>query len=255
MRFEEIREIVGDFPYMQPERGHVIYKHIRQYRPLHVLELGIAHGVSSCYMAAAIHENGAGHLTCVDLIDVAFTPSAEELVKQANLTDYVSIHREKSSYTWYLKKLIEQRTKPGGICEPEFDLCYIDGSKNWTIDGAAFFMVDKLMREGGWIIFDDYDWTYDSVYDPKSGRTASDGINICELSEDERTHPHIEAIFRLLVVQHPNYGEFRIDGNTWAWAQKIHSNDRKIYLTYKPDLLYFFYTRLRSKFKRIRFTR
>jgi hypothetical protein len=34
-----------------------------------------------------------------------------------------------------------------------------NGPKNWTIDGAAFFMADKLMKAGGWIIFDDYDWT------------------------------------------------------------------------------------------------
>jgi hypothetical protein len=38
------------------------------------------------------------------------------------------------------------------------------------------------------------------------------------LSEDERTQPHIEAIFRLLVTQDPDYGAFRVDGNTWAWA-------------------------------------
>ncbi|TWB67359.1 O-methyltransferase [Bradyrhizobium sacchari] len=252
MRFEEIRELLGDIPFISPERGHVLYQHIRQHKPQHVLELGIGHGVSSCYMAAALHENGAGHLTCVDLIDAAFSPSAEELVSRANLTSFVSVVREKSSYTWYLKNLIEKRTPAGGICEPQFDFCFIDGPKNWTIDGAAFFMVDKLMKAGGWIIFDDYDWTYNSVYDPKTGGTSCDGINIPELAEDERTQPHIEAIFRLLVTQHPNYGAFRIDGNTWAWAQKVQSNDRKISLTYTPDFRYSFFSRLRSLYKRFR---
>jgi predicted O-methyltransferase YrrM len=247
MRFEEIREVLDDIPYTSPERGRVMYQHIRQFRPQRVLELGIGHGVSSCYIAAALHENGAGHLTCVDLMDVTFTPSAEELVGQAKLTSYVSIFREKSSYTWYLKKLIEQRTPPGGVCEPEFDLCYIDGPKNWTIDGAAFFMVDKLMKVGGWIIFDDYDWTYDSVYD--SGRSTCDGISIGELSEDERKQPHVEAIFRLLVTQHPDYGEFLVDANTWAWARKVRSYDRKIRLTYVPDFRYTLATRLRSLYK------
>src|SRR5215831_1499668 len=132
MRFDEIREFLGDIPFISPERGRVLYEHIRQNRPQHVLELGIGHGVSSCYMAAALHENGEGHLTCVDLIDATFTPSAEELVNHAKLTPYVSIFREKSSYTWYLKKLIEKQTPPGGVCEPHFDLCFIDGPKNWT---------------------------------------------------------------------------------------------------------------------------
>ncbi len=248
MKFDDIRAIVGDIPFMQPERGKIIYEHIRATKPSHVLELGIGHGVSGCYIAAALHENGTGHLTCVDLVDATFSPTAEELVSRAKLEQYVTIQREKNSYTWFLKKLIEQNTTPGSICEPIFDLCYIDGPKNWTIDGASFFMVDKLIKEGGWLIFDDYDWTYASC----ATQTAADGINIEGLAEDERTQPHVEAIFRLLVVQHPNYGEFRIDGNTWAWARKVHADNRQIRLTYAPDLRYTISTRLRSFYRRLR---
>lgn len=249
MHFDHIREFVGDIPFMQPERAHALYQHIRVYKPRHVLELGIGHGVSSCYIAAALHENGEGHLTCVDLVDASFSPSAEELVSQATLAAYVSIYREKSSYTWYLKKLIERHTPPGGVCEPEFDLCYIDGPKNWTIDGAAFFMVDKLMHAGGWIVFDDYDWTYDSV---STSVQSSDGITIRDLGDDERTQPHIEAVFCLLVCQHPDYGEFRVDGDTWAWARKVHAGDRTVRLTYTPDLRYMVTTKLRSAYRHLR---
>lgn len=129
---------------------------------------------------------------------------------------WVSIYREHSSCTWFLKKRIEGRTRKDAVCEPEFDLCYIDGPKNWAIDGAAFFRVDKLLNAGGWIIFDDYDWTYSSVATSNSGACISDGISIREMAEDEVTQPHVEAIFRLLVTKHPNYGEFAIDGNQWA---------------------------------------
>ena len=96
MRFEEIQKFLDHIPYNAemratstvPERGRVIYQHIRQHRPLNVLELGIGHGVGSCYMAAALHENHAGHLTCVDLVDAPYSPSAEELLNQAKLTPY-----------------------------------------------------------------------------------------------------------------------------------------------------------------------
>lgn len=252
MNFSEARAVVGDLPFMQAERADVIYKHIRQQQPLNILELGIAHGVSSVYMAAALQENGAGHLTCVDLEGASFQPRAEELVRRAGLEHLVSIHRERSSYTWFLKKLIERRTPPGGVCEPLFDLCYIDGPKNWTIDGAAFFLVDKLLRDGGWIIFDDYDWTYASVYDPAHGVVANDGVAIQELADDERTTPHIEAIFRLLVMQHPSYGDFIIDGDTWAWAHKLQSARRVATLTYRGDLRYTALTRLRALYRRVR---
>jgi len=247
MRFEEIREFVGDIPYMPPERGKIIYEHIRKYKPVQVLELGIGHGVSGCYIAAALQENGIGHLTCVDLIKATFNPSAEELFSRTKLVPYITIHREKTSYTWFLKKLIEQHTPPGGVCKPEFDLCYIDGPKNWTIDGAAFFMVDKLMKEGGWLIFDDYDW----VYDICDSEQVTNGMRVGDLAEDERTQPHVEAIFRLLVAQHPSYGDFRVDGNTWAWARKVHSDNRTIRLTYTPDLRYTVSTRLRTFYKQI----
>src|SRR6266568_4410133 len=191
MQFEEIRKFLGDIPFMCPERGQVLYQHIREHNPSHVVELGIGHGVGSCYMAAALQENGQGHLNCVDLVGANFSPSAEELINKAVLSSYVTISREKNSYTWYLKKQIEQSTKTSGVCQPIFDLCYIDGPKNWTIDGAAFFMVDKLMKTNGWIVFDDYDWTYAAVYDPQSGHVANDGINIRELSEEEKTQPHV----------------------------------------------------------------
>ena len=29
----------------------------------------------------------------------------------------------------------------------------IDGPKHWITDGFAFFLVDKLLKEGGWIVF------------------------------------------------------------------------------------------------------
>jgi predicted O-methyltransferase YrrM len=142
MDFEEIQKFLDHIPYNAemkaastvPERGRVLYEHIRRYNPLSVLELGVGFGVGSCYMAAALHENHAGHLTCVDLVDASYSPSAEELVNQAKFASYVSIYREKSSYTWFLKKQLEQHTTPDGIYEPEFDFCFIDGSKDWTLE-------------------------------------------------------------------------------------------------------------------------
>ena len=67
----------------------------------------------------------------------------------------VTIHREINSYTWFLKKKIAGQSA-NGKCEPCYDFCFIDGAKNWTIDGLAFFLVDKLLKADGWILFDDY---------------------------------------------------------------------------------------------------
>jgi predicted O-methyltransferase YrrM len=247
MHFEEIQRFLDQIPYKAemketstvPERGRVLYEHIRRYKPLRVLELGVGFGVGSCYIAAALHENQAGYLTSVDLIDASYSPSAEELLSQAKLDSYVSICREKSSYTWFLKKQIEQHTGPDGVCVPEFDMCFIDGSKDWTIEGAAFFMVDKLMKEGGWFIFDDYDWI-------RNANSLNERSNYDGKILDEDSQPHVEAVFRLLVTQHPNYGEFQVDGNRWAWARKVYSETRTIRLTYSPSFRYTVAKRMRS---------
>jgi predicted O-methyltransferase YrrM len=256
MQFAEIQRFLDSIPYnvemrvasTVPERGRVLYEHIRRQKPLSVLELGIGFGVGSCYMAAALEENHLGHLTGVDLVDAAYSPSAEELVSQANLASSVSFYREQVSYTWFLKKRLEQRTNSEGFCEPEFDLCFIDGSKDWTIEGAAFFMVDKLLKEGGWIIFDDYDWIRDS----QSPRQQS-GDHSKSLEEDSQSH--VEAIFRLLVTQHPSYGDFQIDGNRWAWARKIHSKKQAaVRLTYTPSFRYTMSRRIRTFYRGLKKT-
>ena len=105
---------------------------------------------------------------------------------------------------------------PHGNCEPRFDFVYLDGAKNWTVDGLAVVLVEKLLRPGGWLLMDDLDWTY--AQDP--GREATDGVVHRELSEPERTEPHLRAVFELIVAQHPSFTELRVQDEWWGWARK-----------------------------------
>lgn len=215
MKFEDVKMRLHGIPFMSPSSGKRIYDFIIENKLKRCLELGFAHGVSSNYMAAALDEIGNGHLTTVDIEKARNwqNPSIEETLALTGLHKNVTVVRETSSYTWFLKKEIE-RCSVKGLCEPFYDFCYIDGCKNWTIDGISFFLVDKLLKSGGWILFDDYNWIYNQL-----GRTQSDGIKFSDLSEEELNNPHIEAVFRLLVKQHPNYADFSVEGD-WAWARK-----------------------------------
>lgn len=217
MKFETIRSHVEGIPYTRPEWGELLYNFVIEHRPAECLELGFAHGVSSCYMAAALDEIGAGHLTAVDLLDAEGRrrPSVEDLLSRTGLQKYVTVVRERTSYNWFLKKKIEERTT-SDRCEPVYDFCFVDGSKNWNVDGLAFFLVDKLLRQNGWILFDDLNWTYGST-----GRDVTDGISHRRMGEDELNTPHVDLIFRLLVLQHPDYSEFKVQGDWWAWAHKV----------------------------------
>lgn len=93
-----------------------------------------------------------------------------------------------------------------------YDFCFIDGHHSWEVDGFAFFLVDKLLKPNGWILFDDMYWSFASM--PPNHKFVID------LSEEERNTAQIEKVFELLVKTHPNYSNFFINDG-WGWAQKI----------------------------------
>lgn len=228
MKFDAVAVHLDGIPFMTPHKGRIFYDFIMDTRPEQCLELGFAHGVSSCYIAAALHELGRGHLTTVDLLRGLewFDPPIETLLARTGLQSYVTVARETTSYTWFLKKKIEQQTTDH-VCAPCYDFCFIDGGKNWTTDGAAFFMVDKLLRPGGWIVFDDLWWSCASE-EARTGRKVTYGLVHDQLAEDEYRNPHIEAIFRLLVMQHPGYARFRVLDEILAMAQKTAGETKQI---------------------------
>ena len=42
---------------------------------------------------------------------------------------------------------------------PIFDYVFVDGAHTWAHDALAFLLVDRLLRPGGYVDFDDYTWT------------------------------------------------------------------------------------------------
>ncbi len=227
MKLRQVHELLDGVPYITRQYGTLLYEHILRHKPEECLELGFAHGKSSCYIAAALDELGRGHLTSVDLDSSRDRePNLEGLLERCGLTRYVTIAREPNSYTWFLKKKIQQRSA-SGVCEPLYDFCFIDGPKSWTIDGCAFLCVDKLLRQDGWLLFDDVDWTY-AGYEKATGKTATDGIDHRELSEEEKEEAQIQQLFNLVVMQHPDYSEFRVIDGKWAFARKTRGEVRSL---------------------------
>ncbi len=216
--------MVKGVPYISDRNARYLYDLIIREKLTRILELGIAHGTATCFMAAALDEIGGGKITSVDLLETRtrFHPSPEEQLLKAGLTHITQIVRMQTGYTWFLHNEIRRLTT-NDLCKAEYNLCVIDGPKNWTIDGCAFFLVDKLLKENGWIIFDDYLWTYGP------NRVITDGITHRKLSEAERNTPQIKEVFELLVKQHPHYSDFVVSpDNGWAIARK-NASERKAY--------------------------
>lgn len=225
MLFDEVAAAFDGVPFISQANARYLYDLIVTEDVDQVLELGIAHGTATCFIAAALQELGRGKVTSVDLIGAIdqFDPSAEEQLRNLDLQNFVEIVRMQSGYNWFLRDEIRKHTD-NDECSPKYDLCIIDGPKNWTIDGAAFFLVDKLLKNNGIIIFDDYNWTYGAA---NLKREQTDGITHRLLSDDELTTPHIKEIFELLVKQHVDYGVLEVfPDRDWAVARKNLQSDK-----------------------------
>ena len=150
LNIHEVKSSLGDTFGMTIEQAEILDKFLKEHELTNILELGFAHGVSSCYFAAIIDDMGKGHLTTIDLNIAKFRqPNIDTLTTKLDFGKYMTIDYENKSYTWRLMKLIEENP------EPIFDFCYIDCAHDWYNDGFAFLLVDKLLKPGGWIFFDD----------------------------------------------------------------------------------------------------
>jgi predicted O-methyltransferase YrrM len=207
---------VRDIPNMKEHEGRRVAGHLRRTGARDVLEIGTGHGVSAAYLVAGLPEDG--RVTSIDSAEAARTrsPSADEVLSRLGVRHRVDLVLvEDSSYTWWLKEQVELRSDQAGNVEPRYDFCYLDGAHNWTIDGLAVVLIEKLLRPGGWLLLDDLGWTYEGgTHGP--GQSPDD----LRLSARERTTPHVRAVYDLIVRQHPAFTDFREEDGWWGWAHK-----------------------------------
>ena len=211
MKPADVKHIVEDTPDMSLKQAMTVTDFIHENGCKDLLELGFGHGVSACYMAAALEEAGSGSLVTIDLeLARDRVPNIEQLLEKCGYLDKVEFYYEPISYTWRMMKFLEEG-------ERTFDFCYIDGAHNWFVDGFAFLLVDRLLRPGGWIVFDDLNWSYAAT------RSLCDTDWVRAMPQDVRETTQIRKVYDLLVRTHPCYDDFQVlDG--WAYAHKVRNS-------------------------------
>ncbi len=209
MNVEDVKAKIGDIPYMTIEQAQRMNDFIIKHDLRSVIELGFFHGASTCYIANAVSQLEGGSVVAIDKERAkTLDPNVEGLLENIGVREYVKVHYEPTSYLWRLMKMLEEDPRP------RFDLCYLDGAHNWFVDGFAFFLIDKLMKPGGWIIMDDLEFRYDH----SQGLRGTDTLK--NMPKDERECPQLRKVYELLIKTQPGYGNFREEDN-WAFAQKI----------------------------------
>jgi predicted O-methyltransferase YrrM len=81
-----------EFMAVAPEVGRLIYLLVRSGRPARVVEFGTSFGLSTIHIAAALRDNGFGHLITTEQ-SASKAPRAAEHLAQAGLSDLVEIRQ------------------------------------------------------------------------------------------------------------------------------------------------------------------
>lgn len=109
------------------------------------VEVGLAFGISAIAIAEEVVKNGGSHIA-IDKFEVtAWGSNGLHLIEQAGLKDKIEFHEE-YSHVALSKFLSEGR---------QFDFAYIDSTKLFDYLMVDFFFLDKMLTEGGVIVFDD----------------------------------------------------------------------------------------------------
>jgi predicted O-methyltransferase YrrM len=208
---EKIEEQIGTHQYMTFEKALFMRDFLKKNGCRELLEIGFFKGKSSTYFAAILEELGEGHLVTIDMQNAkSRQPNINELLSSTGLSHRVTPVFAERSFTWELRKLILETPRP------QFDFCFFDGGHTWDVTGFGFLLVDILLKPGGWIIFDDMNWTIDKSLIVSPNREKS----YIRYSSDEKSTPGVRSVYEL-IAPHLGYGNFEeIKKYQWGIARK-----------------------------------
>jgi predicted O-methyltransferase YrrM len=205
-----VTRTLGDIPYMSSRQANFLAGLFAEHNIRQCLELGTYQGKGAAFMGAIVDALGSGWVTTIDRQSILAerSPNVHEVLKLAGVSN-VTVHLEERSLTWRLMQMLD------GPSPPQFDFCYFDGGHNWDVTGFAFLLVDRLLKPGAWVAFDDLDWTYER----KIKASAYIPYWLAEIPPEERSVPQVRKVWELLVQRHPGYTDFK-EENGWGLARK-----------------------------------
>jgi predicted O-methyltransferase YrrM len=134
---------------IQPEEGEFLQRQIREIRPKVSLEVGMAYGVSSLYICEAMKEVGGQKHITIDPLQSSPPPGWHGIgmkhIREAGFGEMVEHYCEPSDVALPRLAAAGQRI--------EFAL--IDGWHTFDVVLLDFFYIDRMLKVGGVVVFDD----------------------------------------------------------------------------------------------------
>ncbi len=160
-------------------------------------EVGVWHGDTSLELAKLLPEDGMLHIFDYEAITRSVVQRlAAEGCK--NVRAFGSSTRSRDSYNWSLMRLMISNPAP------IYDYVFLDGAHTWDIDGLAFFLLDRMLKPGGHLDFDDYGWTM--ATSPSLNPSVNPDL-LQWFTEEQISVSHIMLVVELLVKRDPRYQE------------------------------------------------
>ncbi|SDM54982.1 O-methyltransferase [Allokutzneria albata] len=155
--------------------GRLLYTLVRAVRPARVVEFGTSFGISALHLAAAVRDNGAGHVITTELNE-AKAASARETFAEAGLDDLITVLLGDARETL--------------LGEEPVDFVLLDGWKDLCL--PVLRLLEPRLAPGTLVVADDVDLPalrpyLDYVRDPRNGYESvtfpvEDGMEIsCRL--------------------------------------------------------------------------
>ncbi|WFE62918.1 class I SAM-dependent methyltransferase [Micromonospora sp. WMMD714] len=143
--------------------GDLLYALVRAARPQTVVEFGTSYGISTLYLAAAVRDNGVGHVTTTEL-SATKVKAARATIEAAGLSDLVTVLEG------------DALTTLGTVGGP-IGLALLDGWKELCL--PVLRRIEDRLAPGALVVGDDS--TFDSmsdyvayVRDPDNGYVSVD---------------------------------------------------------------------------------
>ncbi|MBF6569692.1 MAG: class I SAM-dependent methyltransferase [Candidatus Binataceae bacterium] len=183
-----------------PERGQFIASLCRVEQPGAILEIGMAWGLSTLHILAALAEFGdvkqQPAYVVIDPYQLSqFGNAALRLVREVGAEPIVEFFPE-GSETVLPRLVLEGRL---------FDLAFIDGDHRFDAAFIDFFFVHRLLRPGGLVIFDDV--RLDGV--SLTSRFAETNLGYIPVAQFSQAQSHGSKKIQRELLRRPAIGAWR----------------------------------------------
>jgi predicted O-methyltransferase YrrM len=135
------------FSHVSRSTGELLQRAVGEVRPSVSLEIGLAYGVSTLFIGEAIQSlpQPGVHIVLDPYQNGKWRGLGLKNLRDAGLARFVEFHEESSEL--FLPKLVADRRV--------IDLAFIDGLHRFDQAFVEFYYVNRLLRPGGIVLFDD----------------------------------------------------------------------------------------------------